>query len=73
MTKWMVSAKEKAGITAKGLGWHGFRRQFATEQDYLPLKVLCELGGWKDPQTILKCYKQPDKDALREALKKRRA
>ena len=73
MTKWMALAKEKAGIAAKGLGWHGFRRQFATEQDNLPLKVLCELGGWKDPQTVLKCYQHPDQDALREALKRRRA
>ena len=25
--------------------------------------VRCDAGGWKDPQTILKCYQQPDEDA----------
>ena len=30
-----------------------------------PLKALCELGGWKDPQTVLRCYQHPDQDALR--------
>jgi len=36
----------------------------------MPLKVLSELGGWKEPQTILQCY--PDQDQLRDALKDRR-
>ncbi len=35
-------------------------------------KVLSELGGWKNPQTILICYQHPDPDQLREALKGRR-
>ena len=37
-----------------------------------PLKVLSELGGWKNPQTILICYQHPDQDQLREALLDRR-
>lgn len=73
MTKWMVRAKENAGILMKGLGWHALRRQFASEHMDEPLKVLCELGGWKDPQTVLRCYQHPDQDALREALKRRKA
>ena len=39
----------------------------------LPLKVLCELGGWKDAQTILKCYQRPDAGQLRTALEGRRS
>ena len=33
-----------------------------------PLKDLCYLGGWKEPQTILKCYQRPDEATMREGL-----
>ncbi|MCL7965643.1 MAG: hypothetical protein M8835_13000 [marine benthic group bacterium] len=39
-----------------GLGWHDLRRKFATDLSGASLKHLSRLGGWKDPQTILKCY-----------------
>ncbi len=35
------------------------------------LKDLCALGGWKDHNTILKCYQQPDPKAMRLALENR--
>jgi hypothetical protein len=54
-----------------GLGWHSLRRAFATDLSDVPLKVLCELGGWKDPNTILKCYQQPDLETQRRALSAR--
>ena len=38
----------------------------------LPLKVLCELGGWKTAQTVLQCYRRPDEDRLRKALEEYR-
>jgi hypothetical protein len=38
-----------------------------------PLKDLCELGGWKDPQTVLKSYQRPDERTMRDALKHRKA
>ena len=37
-----------------------------------PLKVLCELGGWKTVQTVLQCYQRADEDQLRKALEHRR-
>jgi len=37
-----------------------------------PLKVLSQLGGWKNPQTILICYQHPDQQQMREALEDRR-
>ena len=37
-----------------------------------PLKVLCELGGWKEAQTVLRCYQQADEVQLRKALESRR-
>ena len=52
-------------------GWHSLRRQFATELKHTPLKDLCALGGWKAPETILRCYQQPDEDTMREALERR--
>jgi len=50
-------------------GWHSLRRKFATDmRTVLPLRDLCDAGGWKDAQTILKCYQQPDEDLIRGAL-----
>ncbi len=56
----------------RGRGWHSLRRKFATEMKHTPLKDLCYLGGWKDPQTVLKCYQRPDEVTMREALARRR-
>ena len=55
----------------KGRGWHSLRRKFATELKGEPLKDLCQLGGWKDPQTVLKCYQTADEESMREALSRR--
>ena len=38
----------------------------------LPLRVLCELGGWKTAQTVLQCYQRSDEGQLRKALEHRR-
>jgi integrase len=70
---WWKKAEKLAGLEPRrGRGWHSLRRKFASDLMHQPLKVLCELGGWKDPQTILTCYQHPDQDQLREALKDRR-
>ncbi|MFZ5625225.1 MAG: tyrosine-type recombinase/integrase [Gemmatimonadota bacterium] len=53
-------------------GWHSLRRKFATELKDIPLKDLCDLGGWKSPQTILACYQESDEDTMRRALANRR-
>jgi integrase len=56
------------------LGWHGNRREFATDlmEAEVPIKMVCELGGWKNPQTLLTCYQHPDEEQLRSGLAKRR-
>ena len=70
---WWKKAEQLAGLEPKeGRGWHSLRRKFASDLMHKPLKVLSELGGWKNPQTILICYQHPDQDQLREALKDRR-
>ena len=56
----------------RGRGWHSLRRKFASDLMDLPLKVLCELGGWKTAETVLQCYQRPDKDRLRKALEEYR-
>lgn len=66
---WWRRGEKLAGIPRQALlGWHSLRRKFATELKEVPLKDLCLLGGWKEPQTILKCYQQPDPDTMRKAL-----
>ncbi|MDE2772807.1 MAG: hypothetical protein OXI46_03745 [Gemmatimonadota bacterium] len=37
-----------------------------------PLKALCELGGWKDAQTVLRYYQRADEGQLRQVLTNRR-
>ena len=70
---WWKKAEKLAELEPKrGRGWHSLRRKFASDLMHQPLKVLSELGGWKNPQTILICYQHPDQDQLREALKGRR-
>ena len=58
--------------TSSRLGWHALRRQFASELRHVPLRDLCDLGGWRSAQTVLTCYQTPDAEAQREALGKRR-
>ena len=66
-------AEEFAGLEPKrGRGWHSLRRKFASDLMDLPLKVLCDLGGWRTAQTVLQCYQKPDEDRLRKALEEYR-
>jgi len=70
---WWNRAVAGAGLQPKrGRGWHSLRRKFASDLMNQPLKVLCELGGWKTAQTVLQCYQRADQDQLRKALEDRR-
>ena len=55
-----------------GRGWHSLRRKFASDLMDQPLKVLCQLGGWKAAKTVLRCYQRADEGQLRKALEDRR-
>jgi hypothetical protein len=69
---WWDRTEKAAGIArVPGRGWHSLRRKFATELKGANLKDLCALGGWKDHNTILKCYQQADPEAMRVALERR--
>lgn len=54
-------------------GWHSLRRSFATDLKTIPLKDLCQLGGWKCAATVLTCYQQADETTMRTALEEREA
>ena len=70
---WWGKAEALAGLEPKrGRGWHSLRRKFASDLMNQPLKVLCELGGWKTAQTVLQCYQRADEGQLRKALESRR-
>ena len=70
---WWNRAQELARLQPKpGRGWHALRRKFASDLMNQPLKVLCELGGWKTAHTVLRCYQRADEAQLREALDSRR-
>ncbi len=69
---WWNRAEALAGLEPKrGRGWHSLRRKFASDLIDQPLKVLCELGGWRTAQTVLQCYQRPDEDRLKRALDER--
>ena len=71
--RWWRKAQALAGLDPKrGRSWHSLRRKFASDLMDLPLKVLCELGGWKSAKTVLRCYQQPDEAQLRQAIRSRR-
>jgi len=69
---WWKRAQKLAGLEPKrGRGWHSLRRKFASDLMEQPLKVLCELGGWKTAKTVLQCYQRADERQLRKALEAR--
>ena len=71
--RWWEKAVALAGLESKrGRGWHSLRRKFASDLMDQPLKVLCELGGWKEAKTVLQCYQRADEAQLRKALESRR-
>ena len=70
---WWHRGQKLAGLEPKrGRGWHSLRRKFASDLMDQPLKVLCQLGGWKTPHTVLECYQRADEGQLRTALDSRR-
>ena len=74
MRDWWNLAQERAGLgDVPRLGWHSLRRKFANDLRHVPLKDLASLGGWKDTQTLLKCYLKEDEQAMVKALQSRRA
>jgi integrase len=72
MRDWWERGAKLAGLPeGQRIGWHSLRRKFATELKSTPLKDLCAMGGWKNPQTVLTCYQYADEETQRAAMAKR--
>ncbi len=71
--KWLVVAEKQADLPKlKGGLWHPYRRKWATERKNLSLKDVAAAGGWKDIETLLRCYQQPDDDTLLAVMSEKR-
>ncbi|HEU4700538.1 MAG TPA: tyrosine-type recombinase/integrase [Gemmatimonadales bacterium] len=69
---WWERGAKLAGLpSGERYGWHSLRRKFATDMKDAPLRDLTYMGGWKNSQTLLTCYQQPDEERQREALANR--
>ena len=65
MSKLLRKAYAAAKLkTLRGGLWHPWRRKWATERKHLPLKDVARAGGWRDPNTLLICYQQPDEGTM---------
>jgi hypothetical protein len=63
--RWLQTAEKKAQLPKLTGGlWHPYRRKWATERKHHSLKDVAAAGGWKDTETLLTCYQQPDAETL---------
>lgn len=54
-------AETRAGVPhIPRLGWHGFRRAWATQRKHLPLADVMRAGGWRDLKALQEAYSQAD-------------
>jgi integrase len=67
--QWLERAVQYSGLKMPPrFGWHSFRRKFATDLKDVPLRDLMAAGGWQSPDTVVRCYQEPEQDKIREAL-----
>jgi integrase len=71
--KWWRRAEKLAEIEhVRGTGYHSSRRKFASELKGTNLRDLAYMGGWKNPETVLTVYQQPEMEVQRDALEGRK-
>ncbi len=71
--KWLRIAEAKAQLPKlPGGSRHPYRRKWATERKHHSLKDVAVAGGWKDTETLLTCYQQPDTDTLLAVMSEQR-
>ena len=62
---WLLEAERLAGLPKlRGGIWHPYRRKWATVRKHLPLTDVAAAGGWKNTETLLRCYQQPDEGTM---------
>lgn len=69
---WWLDAEKLAGVEhVEGRLYHSCRRAFATDLKTRPLVDVPHLGGWKDPNTVVRVYQQADEQSMESALASR--
>jgi hypothetical protein len=48
--------------------WHAIRRKWATERKGYPVRDVMEAGGWKNEETLLRSYQQPDAETVKRVV-----
>src|SRR5216683_438481 len=48
--------------------WHSIRRKWATERKGYPVRDVMEAGGWKNEETLLRSYQQPDAETVKRVV-----
>src|SRR5207247_11106028 len=48
--------------------WHSIRRKWATERRGYPVRDVMEAGGWKNEETLLRSYQQPDAETVKRVV-----
>lgn len=58
---YLRKAEKRAGLPhIDRLGWHGFRRTWATQRKNLPMADVMRAGGWRDLKALQEAYSQAD-------------
>jgi integrase len=71
--KWLSVAERQAKLPKLDGGlWHPYRRKWATERKGHSLRDVAAAGGWKDTDTLLQCYQQPDTETLLAVMSEER-
>lgn len=67
--RWLREAETLAELEPHdGSLWHVYRRRWATVRKHLPATDVAEAGGWAGPETLQKCYQQPDEETMYEVV-----
>ena len=48
--------------------WHSIRRKWATERKGYLVRDVMEAGGWKNEETLLRSYQQPDAETVKRVV-----
>ncbi len=71
--KWWQRAEANAGLAhVSWAGFHSARTKFASELKATNLRDLAYMGGWTNPETVLRVYQQPEMEIQRQALATRK-
>src|SRR5215216_5129199 len=64
--------REPRDPAKKLLGFHAYRRKWATERKHLPVKDVAEAGGWLDTRSLQECYQHADEATLLQVVSETR-